>query len=117
MHGFLNCSFLRDIALDETHCRANVCGRLLTGFSLQIHECDLRAAAREITADAGTETGSAAGDDGFRSADIHGQTRSIAIATASPPPMHSEAMPRRPPRAMSACSKVATMRAPVAPTG
>ncbi len=42
---------------------------------------------------------------------------SIAIATASPPPMHSVAMPRLPPVFFSAPIRVAVMRAPEAPIG
>ncbi len=44
-------------------------------------------------------------------------TNSTAIAVASPPPMQRLAIPRRLPRALSACSKVVMMRAPVAPIG
>src|SRR5690606_38073701 len=46
-----------------------------------------------------------------------GQASSIAIAVASPPPMHSEATPRLSPRAFSACSRVTMRRAPLAPIG
>ncbi len=42
---------------------------------------------------------------------------STAIATASPPPMHSEPTPRLAPRFSSAASSVARMRAPDAPIG
>ena len=45
------------------------------------------------------------------------QATSMAIAVASPPPIHNDAMPRPPPRARSACTSVARMRAPVAPMG
>lgn len=38
-------------------------------------------------------------DDGMRAAGGPRQAISTAMATASPPPMHSEATPRRPPRA------------------
>ena len=44
-------------------------------------------------------------------------TISIAIAVASPPPMHSAATPRLPPVFFSAPSSVTTMRAPEAPIG
>ena len=46
-----------------------------------------------------------------------GQISSSAMAVASPPPMHKVAMPRLPPRALSACNKVTMMRAPLAPMG
>ena len=39
------------------------------------------------------------------------------MAVASPPPMHSEAMPRFWPDSSSADSKVASTRAPLAPIG
>lgn len=42
---------------------------------------------------------------------------STAMAVASPPPMHSDATPRRSPRVWSADSKVASRRAPLAPIG
>src|SRR5579871_3977839 len=42
---------------------------------------------------------------------------SIAIAVASPPPMHRLAMPRLRPRALSAPMRVAMIRAPLAPIG
>lgn len=41
----------------------------------------------------------------------------IASATASPPPMHSVAMPRLPPVFRSAPIRVVRMRAPLAPIG
>src|SRR5262249_22369553 len=43
--------------------------------------------------------------------------RSTATAVASPPPMHSEAIPRLRPRFSSALSSVTRMRAPDAPMG
>ena len=42
---------------------------------------------------------------------------STAIAVASPPPMHSEATPRRNPRVFKALINVTTSRAPLAPIG
>lgn len=42
---------------------------------------------------------------------------STAIAVASPPPMHSAAIPRVLPRLRKAEINVATMRAPLAPMG
>ena len=44
-------------------------------------------------------------------------TPSLAMAVASPPPMHSEATPRLPPVARSAAISVTTRRAPLAPIG
>src|SRR5690606_2349185 len=44
-------------------------------------------------------------------------TSSSAMAVASPPPMHRLATPRLPPRASRAASRVATIRAPLAPIG
>jgi hypothetical protein len=55
---------------------------------------------------------------GFDAAtDPPSHTVSNAIAVASPPPMHSAATPRLRPRSRRAWSNIATMRAPVAPTG
>src|SRR5208282_5368785 len=45
------------------------------------------------------------------------QMTSMAMAVASPPPMHRLAIPRCLPRAFSAYSSVVRMRAPVAPIG
>src|SRR5215207_8714375 len=42
---------------------------------------------------------------------------STAIATASPPPRHNEAMPRFNPRCFRACRRVVRTRAPLAPRG
>ena len=65
---------------------------------------------------------SSAGNDGWQTIDIHNytpcyQASSIAIAVASPPPMHRLATPRFSPRVSSAPISVATMRAPDAPIG
>lgn len=46
-----------------------------------------------------------------------GHIISIAIAVPSPPPMHSEAMPRLPPVFFKAPIRVTMMRAPEAPIG
>src|SRR5690348_17597317 len=45
------------------------------------------------------------------------QSRSSAIAVASPPPMQSAATPRLTPRARIAFNRLTTNRAPVAPIG
>ena len=57
------------------------------------------------------------GQDHGPSSRLPVQTNSIAIAVASPPPMHSAATPRLPPVLRSAPISVTRMRAPEAPIG
>ena len=45
------------------------------------------------------------------------QIASTIIAVPIPPPMQSDAAPRPPPRACSACTSVVSTRAPLAPIG
>ena len=109
----------RHVAFDEACGGTKFLGGRLTWTFLHVEQRDPATTGGQMARDAMAQAGCPTRDDSASFCYFHvaAQIISTAMAVASPPPMHNAATPRFNPRRFKACNSVATIRAPVAPTG
>src|ERR1700722_5170611 len=112
------------VTADEQGVRAKGSRSRAARSLLYIQDDDLAPLRHDVLGNRVTQAGSAARYDRACILNLHWSPLetpypiiSTASATASPPPMHNEAIPRFWPRRRRAYSRVVRMRAPVAPMG
>src|SRR5580692_1461953 len=123
-HGRIHFGLGGHVTTDEQGIRAKSSRSRAARSLLYVQNDDLAALRHDVLGHRVTQAGSAACYDGACILNLHWSPLetpypiiSTASATASPPPMHKEAIPRCSPRRRRAYSRVVRMRAPVAPMG
>ena len=120
LHGCTDRFLIGDVGLHEYGSLAESGGAGFTLFSIYVQQRRVTTGINDAFGGCEPEPRCAAGNHGLRSCKIHQsfpQSISIPIATASPPPMQSEATPRFLSCARNACSSVTMILAPLAPIG